>query len=454
VFASLRGRFIASTFTWALVTMIATGLLVTGLFRAYTEQQFRDELTVHISELEGLTEVDASGQPFLARRLSDPRFLETTSGFYWEVRRDGYEPRRSDSLGGRNLADPVAASSGLRWDIISGPSGPVLEYGKVRAVPGGGPPIRFAIASEMRLLDEIMMDFARPLTLALVTFAAVMLGGATIQVAYALRPLRRVVDGVAAIRAGQTSRISGAYPIEIQPLAHDLNLLLETNKTLVARARLQAANLAHGLRTPLAILLDEALRLRACGQVESAAVVEREGRRMLQQMNYHLARARTAAPLPVAAEGSIVAEVVKPICDALSRLHRSKNVEITFAGDNDLRVACDAVDLGEILSNLIDNGCKWARHSVDVSWQSDSEMVYIIVDDDGPGIPESARESAFIAGERFDDAVPGTGLGLSIARDIARLYGGEILLSDSAAGGLSVRLNLPQRIKAERTSKG
>ncbi len=445
LFDSLRSRFIASTFIWALFAMTATGLMVASLFRVYTEQQFRDELKVHIAELDGLTEIDERGQPFLVRRLSDPRFIQHGSGFYWEVRRDGFKTLRSSSLGTGDLFATPATSPNLRWTIAKGPAGQVLQYSKIRSVARNQPPVRFAIASEVRLLDEIMMDFARPLTLALIAFAAVMLGGAMIQVAYALRPLRRVVEGVAAIRAGETSAMSDNYPAEIRPLAHDLNLLLETNKTIVARARLQAANLAHGLRTPLAILLDEAVRLKEQGHVESAAVLNHEGRRMLRLMNYHLARARTAAPLPVAAEGARVGDIVAPIGKALARLHRSKDIVITYEGGRDVRVACDPVDLGEVLSNLMDNACKWGRSRVRVSWKTDGTTVDISVEDDGTGIPEGARETVFVAGERLDDAVPGTGLGLAIARDIVRLYGGDLTLLTSPLGGLLARLHLPTK---------
>jgi signal transduction histidine kinase len=298
----------------------------------------------------------------------------------------------------------------------------------------------------MRLLDDIMMEFERPLALALIAFAAVMLGAATIQVAYALRPLRRVVEGVAAIRSGHMSKMSGDYPAEIRPLAHDLNDLLETNKTIVSRARLQAANLAHGLRTPLAILLDEAVRLRERGQAESADVLDHEGRKMLRLMNYHLARARTAAPLPVAAEGSRISDVVGPIGNALARLYRLKGIVITQDGATDVTVACDPVDLGEVLSNLMDNACKWARSSVHVSWKAEGAIVDISLEDDGPGIPEEVRESAFVAGERLDDAVPGTGLGLAIGRDIARMYGGDLTLLSSPFGGLQAQLRMPLKI--------
>lgn len=445
MFDSLRSRFIASTFIWALVALLATGFMVTALFRTYIEQQFRDELIVHIAELDGLTEVSASGQPYLARRLSDPRFIEPGSGFYWQVRREGFTSLRSDTLGARDLPGAMASAPVLKSVVVNGPSGPTLEYGKTRAVPDNGPPIRFSIASDMRLLDEIMLGFERPLAVALAAFAAVMLGAATIQVAYALRPLRSVVDGVAAIRSGQISEMSGNYPAEIRPLAHDLNLLLETNKTIVARARLQAANLAHGLRTPLAILLDEAVRLNENGQADSAAVLDREGRRMLRLINYHLARARTAAPLPVAAEGARISDIVEPIGNALARLHRTKGIAISYEGASDASIACDPVDLGEVLSNLMDNACKWAQARVRISWEAKDGSVEIVVEDDGSGIPEEARESAFVTGERLDDTMPGTGLGLAIARDIARLYGGEVTLGSSPLGGLLARLRIPKK---------
>jgi signal transduction histidine kinase len=441
---SLRFRFIASTFLWIVVSLVLTGFMVAALFRIYTTQQFHDELQVHIVELEGLTSVNASGQPYLVRRLSDPRFIDPGSGFYWEVRRDGYIPVRSTSLGTKNLSGALAKTEKERWAVTEGPTGKTLEYGMIRQVKSGGPPICFSIASDVRLFDDIVTEFAWPLAEALAGFAVLMLAMGAIQIAYGLRPFKRVAASVAEIRAGRQAAMIGDYPSEIRPLADDLNALLATNTAIVKRGRLQAANLAHGLRTPLAIMLDEASRLAERGETESAAALSQECEKMRRQINYHLARARAAAPLPVAGQGAIVDEIVTPITTALRRLHAEKNINISCSGPANLTAACDPIDLGEMISNLIDNACKWAKSAVDVTWSATDDQARIFVEDDGVGIPIADRDKVFAIGERLDAQVEGSGLGLAITRDLARLYHGTVELGDANGGGLRIVLSLPR----------
>jgi signal transduction histidine kinase len=440
---SLQFRFIASTFLWIVVSLVLTGLMVAGLFRIYMTQQFHDEMQVHIVELEELTTIDRSGQPFLLRRLSDPRFIDLGSGFYWQVRREGYGPVRSTSLGKGNLSGALAISAGKRWAITSGPTGQALEYGMIRSVKNGGPPIRFSIASDMRLLDEIMTEFEWPLAEALAGFAILMLATGALQIAYGLRPFKRIAAGVAEIRAGRQAVMTGDYPSEIRPLADDLNAMLAANTAIVQRGRLQAANLAHGLRTPLAIMLDEAERLGERGEAESAAALTQECEKMRRQISYHLARARAAAPLPVAGRGAAVDDVVSPIAAALRRLYTHEGITITCSGHTNVTAACDPVDLGEIISNVLDNALKWAKAQVGVSWSSVENKVRIVIDDDGPGIPEAEREKVFAIGERLDAQNEGSGLGLAITRDLVMLYHGKIDLAQRPKGGLRVGITLP-----------
>jgi signal transduction histidine kinase len=440
---SLRFRFIASTFLWIVVSLVLTGFMVAALFRIYMTQQFHDEMQVHIVELEELTTIDRSGQPYLLRRLSDPRFIDPGSGFYWQVQREGYVPVRSTSLGKSNLSGALATSAGKRWAITSGPTGQALEYGMIRSVTNGGPPIRFSIASDMRLLDEIMNEFEWPLAEALAGFAILMLATGALQIAYGLRPFRRVAAGVSDIRAGRQVAMAGDYPSEIRPLADDLNALLATNTAIVQRGRLQAANLAHGLRTPLAIMLDEAARLADRGEAESAAALTRECDKMQRQISYHLARARAAAPLPVTGQIAVIDDVVSPIVAAFRRLYANQGITITCSGQVGLTAACDPVDLCEIISSVIDNACKWASARVHVSWASTEGKARIVIDDDGPGIPEADREKVFTIGERLDAQIEGSGLGLAITRELVMLYHGNVELGQGPTGGLQVGIALP-----------
>jgi signal transduction histidine kinase len=440
---SLRFRFLSSAFVWISLGLILAGLIVSILFRNNMAGQFHDEMQVHISELAGLTDVDSKGQPFIHRRVSDPRFLPPRSGFYWQIERPGFVPVKSPSLGTLALSSALSVETALRWDWVSGPTGRALEYGMLMPARDGGPPLRLSIASDKRLLDEIVANMDQTLVLALGLFALVMFGGGALQLAYGLHPLRKMTAAIGDIRAGRASHMLGEYPSEIQPLVGDLNALLEANAAIVARSRIQAGNLAHGLRTPLAILMDEADRLQASGNQESAAALTRECARMQRQIDFNLARARTAAATHTPGLAASLRATLEPIISAMKRLHLARGITFCCGAFPDVTVAADQVDLGEILSSLLDNAGKWAASRVMISWAVERDVVQILIDDDGAGLVPDMREQVFAVGERLDDITPGTGLGLAIARDLARLYGGDVALEDSPLGGLRARIALP-----------
>ncbi len=441
-FKSLKFRFIASTFVWIAVGLVLTGLVVSALFRAYVTQGFHDELQVHVEELAALTRVDARGDPVMLRQLSDPRYLPGGSGYYWQIERDGHPTLRSPSLAGRPLSGALARNSRVAWARTQGPTGETLEYGMTRAVTGGGPPLRFSIASDMRLLDAVLVDFERPLSALLVAFALVVLTTGAIQIGFGLRPLRRMAEAIADVRAGRTSRMGGDYPTEIAPLVDDLNDLLAVNSAIVKKARVQAGNLAHGLRTPLTIILDEAERLATEGQSESAATLIRESERMKRQIEHHMARARAASVDRTPGQVASLRDTIGPVLAALSRLHRERDLAICCGDFPDVAIQIDSTDLAEILSNLLDNAAKWAASRVIASWDRGDSTVRILIDDDGPGIDPEFYEQAFSVGEQLSDSASGSCLGLAIVRDLAELYGGTVTLGKSPLGGLQVAVQL------------
>ncbi len=442
-FQSLRFRFIFGTALLVTVGLVLTGVTVSRLMRLYIEQGFHEEMQIHIDELAALATIDATGKPKLLRRLSDPRFLIPNSGFYWEVRREGFAAIKSPAMIKGHLSGQFANQPRKKCGIVDGPTGQTLEYGMIRLAPNGGPPLRLSIGSDMRVLQETLGDFEWPLGWSLLLCAVVMLAAGAAQIIFGLKLLNRLSASISDIRAGKAKAMAGDYPTEIEPLVSDINSLLETNAAMVKRARIQAGNLAHGLRTPLAIILDEAEQLNADGHPESAKAVLTECERMQRQINYHLARARVAATQPVPGNVADLTATLEPILRAMKRLHAERNVSICCGDFPNVTVACDDVDLGEMLSNLLDNGCKWAGSRVMISWESDGRMVQIRVDDDGSGIAPKDIESAFAAGERLDETAPGTGLGLAIVRDLATLYGGTIYLGKSPLGGLQAALALP-----------
>jgi signal transduction histidine kinase len=250
-------------------------------------------------------------------------------------------------------------------------------------------------------------------------------------------------DKLAAIRGGGSTRVDGAYPSEVQPLVNDLNALLENQERQVARAQAAAGDLAHGLKTPLALLGQEADRARAAGQIELAGAITQQVDRMRRQIDYHLAHARAAASGATLGARCPVKDTADGLARTLLRLHadRGLTIDVTVPADHVIRGQRE--DLEEMLGNLLDNACKWAKTRVTIGSVLEAEHVVILVDDDGPGLAASMRQAVLQRGVRADEAAPGSGFGLAIVRDLAELYDGSITLDGSPLGGLRARLRLP-----------
>jgi signal transduction histidine kinase len=263
------------------------------------------------------------------------------------------------------------------------------------------------------------------------------------QVRRALSPLDRLRKRLAAIHDGTESRVTGQYPSEIQPLVDGLNLLLAQRDQAVRRAIAKAGDLAHGLKTPLAVLTQEAERARAAGQQELADSLDEQIGRMRRQLDYHLAHARAAASGASAGTVASVRESAEGLVRTLARLHAARGLKMDVVVDPAHAVMVQREDLDEMLGNLMDNACKWTRSRVTVSSTAAGGVIAVAVEDDGPGVPAPQRDAVLQRGVRADEAAPGTGLGLAIVRDLAQLYGGSIELLDARAGGLCARLTLP-----------
>jgi signal transduction histidine kinase len=258
-----------------------------------------------------------------------------------------------------------------------------------------------------------------------------------------LSPFRRLRAQLAALRDGRERRVEGAYPTEVQPLVNDLNALLDHREQVVTRAVAKAGDLAHGLKTPLAVLAQEAARAEAAGQHDIAAAIDQQVERMRRQIDYHLAQARAVASGATPGARSSVSDSAEGLARTLRRLHADRGLTIDVHVPADLAVRGQREDLDEMLGNLLDNGCKWAKSHVAVSASRVPDAVVVMVDDDGPGLAPSMRAAVLQRGVRADEAAPGSGFGLAIVRDLAELYGGSIALEDSPLGGLRARLQLP-----------
>jgi signal transduction histidine kinase len=258
-----------------------------------------------------------------------------------------------------------------------------------------------------------------------------------------LLPFRRLRRQLSGLRDGSGRRVEGTYPTEVQLLVNDLNSLLEHRERIVRRALAKAGDLAHGLKTPLAVLAQEADRADAAGQLETASTISLQVERMRRQVDYHLAQARAATPGNVPGARCPVQPSVEGLTRTLLRIYAGRSLAIEVDVPPGHFIRGQREDLEEMLGNLLDNACKWAKSSVKIQSVQENAAVVLTVDDDGPGLDPSMRDRVLQRGVRADEAAPGSGLGLAIVRDLAELYEGTITLQDSPIGGLQARLRLP-----------
>jgi signal transduction histidine kinase len=245
------------------------------------------------------------------------------------------------------------------------------------------------------------------------------------------------------VHAGRDVRVTGEYPSEVQPLVDDLNALLERREQMVRRAIAKAGDLAHGLKTPLAVMSHEAERAQAEGHGAIAETIGEQIERMRRQIDYHLAHARAAASSAAPGTRSAVLESAEGLARTLQRLHAPRGLALNVKIPNEHHVRVQREDLDEMLGNLLDNACKWAKSRVTVSSSAHQNAITITVDDDGPGLAPGMREAVLQRGVRADEAAPGSGFGLAIVRDLAEIYGGSISLDRSSDGGVRASLVLP-----------
>lgn len=445
---SLKARLITVTAIWVVAGVAVAGLLLSSQFKGFLVEQFYHELHEHLDELEGVMALNENGRVEMQRALSDPRYQIPLSGFYWEVQENGRAAARSNSLEGPMLKvpDDGGADALVHEHSISGPTGELLIAERLRWIKGDKEPIRIIIGTDKRLLDQVLAEFNTTLlwSLGLLSLSMIVIAG--LLLIFAMAPVGRLRAAFADYRSGATPDMRGDFPEEVQRLIDDLNSLIASSGEQIQRARAQAGNIAHGLKSPLAILVDEAHRLEDKGAGESAAVVLDQCRRMQSQIDYQIARARAAASRGKPGTACSLTETADGVVRALERLHVDRNLKLDNQIPANAMVACETQDLNEILANLIDNACKYAKSRVVLRLdreRPEDGIVRIVVEDDGPGLPPEAREVVFNIGERWDSRPGGSGLGLAIVRDLVNLCGGKIGLDQSDMGGLKVVVDLP-----------
>jgi signal transduction histidine kinase len=436
---TLTLRLIAGSAIWIAGTLCAAGLLLLLLFQDHIERRFDAALGDHLEELAAASEVGQDGALQLSWTPFDPRFNRPRSGWYWQIERGDAVVMRSESLWPERLhAGPASADD--RIQELTGPAGEALRAVVTPiTLPGAPGGFVYTIAGPVADVRRDVREFGAKLGLTLAVLALGLVGAVVAQVRYGLRPLKALRLALARVRSGSAPRLPDNFPGEVQPLVRELNALLDHNAALLERARTQTGNLAHALKNPLTVIRSEAGAISA----PHGPVLREQADLMGRQIEWHLARARAAGALGVLGARAAVAEVARDLEFSLERLYRQRTLGFELRHLEDLVFQGDAQDLEEMLGNLMDNACKWARAHVRVSGSLSGHRLRIAVEDDGPGIAQPAREEVRLRGRRLDQTTAGAGLGLAIVCDLAELYRGSLELTGSELGGLRATLDLP-----------
>ncbi|MFJ6024901.1 sensor histidine kinase [Brevundimonas sp. NPDC092305] len=448
---SLTRRLIWLASIWIVIALALTGWVLTSQYQESILRRLGNFLNQTIDEVVLATSASPTG--ISVAEIKDSQALRPLSGKYWAVAElDGKGGVRtlvrSPSLAGEDLAVPEDLSGRLReafgQTISYNATGPIDRPLRIAAslktLPGRDRPLVFMAGVDRTTIDVDTRQFSTFTWSALLILGLGLIIAVFLQVQIGLRPLYALRNEISDVRKGKAARVAGSYPVEISPLAQQVNRLLDHNQETVERQRTHVGNLAHALKTPLSVMLAEA----GTQSGPLPDLVRKQTEIMKGQVDHHLRRARAAARAHVLGERTPIAEVLDELAVMLERVFETKGVEIDWRAPDELGFRGERQDLQEILGNLMENACKWSKRRVRISaGPTGLGQMVVVVEDDGPGLPEGQREAALQRGMRMDETTPGSGLGLSIVVELTRAYGGRITLGDSDMGGLKAMLELP-----------
>jgi signal transduction histidine kinase len=447
---ALRAVLVSTVF--AAISLFLITLLLIGLFRQAIEDGFEDMLSVQLGTLLDSVSTDDNGIMRGEPAFSDSRFLNLGSGWYWTVEyADDSERDRlmSRSLGGTPLpfADPkvVPFSRDFRrsYSIIGPKEVPLQVFERESQTGSKSVPLRYRIMGDRRSIDGRIGGFTRQIYTYLSLFVLLSIAANVLAVRFGLRPLRVVSQSLKQIREGKSARLEGEFPPEIAPLANEMNALIDNNRRIVERSRTQVGNLAHALKTPLAVMSNEG---QALGGVKGAVIAEQTAA-MQDQIQRYLQRARIGAQRESVVYRAPITPIIAPTLRTMQKLNPEKQFSSDLPKD-DLVFAGEGEDFQEIIGNILENAAKWGRKRIVLKASkarspNGAPMLSVEIGDDGKGLTEKQIAGGIKRGKRLDESKPGTGLGLSIVSDTVREYGGEVKLGKSSLGGLSVTFTLP-----------
>ncbi|MBV8925908.1 MAG: sensor histidine kinase [Bradyrhizobium sp.] len=452
---SLAVRLFFSASAWVLVILVITGFVLSSVYKNATERAFDRRLNLYLRTL--IAEVATPDEPpdRQFQSLGEPLFELPLSGWYWQITRTDSE--KADLRASRSLWDKKLpkledrgielSAAGVRVGYVEGPEGQNLRMVERPVDLGADGKFLVGVAGDASEIFDETRSFDYYLGGTFTALGIVLLLTTIFQVRFGLAPLKRISESIADIRSGRAERLEGEFPVEIAPLARETNALIDANREIVERARTHVGNLAHAIKTPLSVIVNEA---GAHGADPFAHKVMEQADVMRDQVAHHLERARIAARLTIVGTVTEVAPALEALQRTMEKIHRDRGIVIEIKADPKAKFRGERQDLEEMAGNLVDNACKWAssRVFVDALVERPTEpgaspTLRILVDDDGQGLSAAERAQVSRRGQRLDESKPGSGLGLSIVTDLAALYGGSLALGSAPIGGLRAELVLP-----------
>jgi signal transduction histidine kinase len=458
--ASLSRRLLLAAMAFIAVAIVVAAIAVGFALHRFVQGQIDQRLDTQVTFLSSLLRTGDDGRLSLTGSADGPPFERRRRGWYWQVT-GPKNTLRSQSLDGADLDLPDAAEIAARPPPPPprgdrppkdgrpkerpksadgpGPDDDRLHY-RIQQIAVSGTPATIVVSSPRDAVWGPLREAMTTLAIALGVLGIALVLAIMLQVRLGLRPLERLRQSVADVRAGRSERVPSRQPLEVQPLVNELNGLLDQNAANLERARRHVANLAHGLKTPLATLAISLSNPDRTRPDQLAPMVDLMERRI----RHHLGRARAAVLSGPVRMQTVIAPRIRDLGDVLAKVHAERNIALTSAIPDDLAVACEPQDFDEMAGNLMENAFKWARGQVTIRAMPDQAMTRLVIEDDGSGLRPEQIETVLRPGERLDESAPGFGFGLSITRELAELYGGNVAFGASELGGLKVSLHLPR----------
>ena len=438
---TLAFRIIALSSIWIVIALAVTAVMLISNHREHTAQHYDAHVQMHLEELTGASHFTDEGRFSLSFKPSDPRYRDLYSGWYWEVKQGGKTLKRSASLGENNLdLKALVPTPELGIHEIAGPQGQTLRAHVVEiAIDPAKEPLVFLATAPTQGITEDVVDYSNHIVFGFIGLGIGLFLAVVLQVRVALKPFKAISTRIADIRSGKAEKLPEHQLEDVQPLVDELNNLLDHNTVLVKRARNQLGDLAHSVKNPLTVINNAVRDMKN----EKKDLILQQTNDISRSVDHYLSRARTFGTEKVLGSRYSIRKASEDLVYAMQRIYQERDLVFDLSRLQGCWFKGEGQDMEEMLGNLLDNACKWAKSRVVIYCGTKNGRLSIVVEDDGPGIDEMEFDNVMRRGSRLDKSKPGHGQGLGIVKDIAALYGGALKLARSELGGLQATLDLP-----------